>query len=110
MGRQRRRHVQNVVAARGGFTPAGVTGEIGREQRQALARLDTRLPEHGAHVRLAIEAAHRGAHLMARGQELRDAMAADKAGSAGHQHKAHDYFHRAEKLPAMPVYSSSTTI
>ncbi len=81
--------MQHVLAAGDGFRPARVVFEIGGDEGQAIARLGAAFLQHGAHVALALQAPHRGAHLMARGQELQDAMAADEARPAGHQNCAH---------------------
>ena len=81
--------MQHVVAAGNGLRPARVVFEIGGHERQAIAHLGAADLEHGAHLGLALQASHRGAHLMPRIQKLDNAMTADKSRSARHQNCAH---------------------
>ncbi len=81
-------HVQHVLTAGDGFRPARVVFEIGGDEGQAMARVGAAFLQHGAHVGLALQAAYRGTHLMASGQELQDGMAANEARSAGNQNCA----------------------
>ncbi len=62
-GRQRRCHVQHVVAASDSLRPAGVVFQIGDEEGETVARFRsaTRL-QHGADIGFALERADRGAH------------------------------------------------
>ena len=87
--RKRRRHVEHVVAAGDRLGPARIVFEIGGDEGQAIARLGASLLQHGAHVTGAIQVPHRGAHLVARLQELQDAVAADEPRAAGNQNGAH---------------------
>ncbi len=86
---KRRRHVQHVFAAGDGLRPTRVVFEIGGKESQTFARFGAARLQHGAHVVLALQAPNRGTHLMARGQELQDAVGADKTGAAGNQNCAH---------------------
>jgi hypothetical protein len=81
--------MQYEFAASGGLRPAGIAFEIGGGERQAIAWLGATLAQHCAHVAFALQVAHGRAHLMARGEKLQDAMAADKARPAGDQNHAH---------------------
>ena len=81
--------MQDVFTAGDRSRPAGVAFEISGNERQAITRLGAALPQQCAHVALAPEIADRGAHLMAGGQKLQDAMAADEARPAGDQNCAH---------------------
>jgi hypothetical protein len=76
--------VQHVVATRNRFAPAGILFKLGGKELQAIARLCPALLQHGAHVGLTIQTAHGGADLVARREQLHDAIAADEARSAGH--------------------------
>src|SRR5271166_2894582 len=78
-------HVENVFAAGDGFWPPSIVFEIGGDEGQAIARHGAAFLQHGAHLALALQVPHRGAYLMADGQELQDGMAADEARPAGHQ-------------------------
>jgi hypothetical protein len=91
--RKRRRHVQHVVAAGGRLRPARIACQIGGDEGQTIARFGAALPEHGAHLALAPKVAHGGPHPMARGQELKDGVAADEARTAGYQDYAHPPSH-----------------
>jgi hypothetical protein len=86
--RKRRRHVQHKVAAGDSLRPARVVFEIGGDEVQTIAWLGAAFLQHGAHAALALQTSDRGAHPMARGQELHDGMAADEARPAGHQNCA----------------------
>lgn len=77
--RQWRSYVQHVLAAGHRFRPAGIVLKIGDHEGQATIRFGAPLLQHGTHVALAFHAAHGGAHLMACGKQLQDAMAADEA-------------------------------
>ncbi len=81
--------MQHVVAAGDGFGPAGVFLEIGGDEAQAIAGISTGFLEGGAHAAFAIHTPYGRAHLMARGQELEDRVAADEARAAGDQDFAH---------------------
>ncbi len=81
--REWRGHVQHEVATGRGFGPAGVGGEVGGEERQALAGVGARGLQHGAHLGLALERAHRGAHAVAGREQLQDAVRGDEARAAG---------------------------
>jgi hypothetical protein len=81
--------MQHALAAVNGLCPARVADEIGGDEGQAVGRFGSTLLEQGANVTLALQAPDRRAHLMARRQELQDAMAADEARTAGHQNGAH---------------------
>ena len=70
MRRQRRRHVQGVVATLHRFGPARVIFKFGRET-QPLARLGAALVEQSAHLGLTLEVAHRGADHMAGAKNCR---------------------------------------
>lgn len=72
-------HVKNVFAAGDGFWPPLILPEIGGDERQAIARHGAAFLQHGAYLALALQAPHRGAYLMAGGQELHDGMTTDKA-------------------------------
>src|SRR5262249_20189079 len=62
------------------------------------------LLQHGAYVSLSPRAPHRGAHLMARGQKLQDAVAADETRPAGHEDGGHRaLFYRASTGSCEPL-------
>src|SRR6185437_6633530 len=69
--------------------PALVALEVGLGEAEPRARFGAALLQHGANRDLALQAAHRGAHLVARRQQLQDAVAADETTSARHQYLAH---------------------
>ena len=83
--RQGRCHVQHIFATRHGLRPARVAAKISGDEGQAITRRGAAFLQQRAQVALALQAAHGGAHLMARGQQLQDAMAADEARPAGDQ-------------------------
>ena len=96
--RERRRHVQDVVAPGDRLGPAAVGGQIGGGERQPLARLDAARPHGGAHLVGAGQAAHGGAHLVPRAEQLHHAMTGDEARAAGHQHLAHGSARRSSMM------------
>ena len=71
--------MQHIVAAGDGFRPARVVCEIGGYERQAIAGFSSAHFQHRAYVAFALQVSYRGADLMARGEELQNGMAADKA-------------------------------
>ncbi len=77
--------MENVFAAGDGCWPPLIAFQIGGDERQAIGRNRAAFLQHGAHLPLTRQVPHRGAYLMAGGQELHDAMAADEARPAGHQ-------------------------
>jgi hypothetical protein len=80
--------MQHVVAARNRLRPAGVIFEIGCEKRQGFARSGAAFLQHGAHVGLALRIPDGRTYLMARSQQVQDAVAADKARASGNQNRA----------------------
>jgi hypothetical protein len=86
---KRRGDVQHVLAALDRLGPSGVVLEIRSEEGQTAAGLGATLLQKRAHVVLTLEVSYRRAHLMARGQELQDGVAADEARAAGYQNCAH---------------------
>ncbi len=84
--------MQHVVATRGGFRPARIVFEIRGEKTQAASRVRAGAPKHGANVGFAFEIAHCGAHVMARVEKLKQAMARDEAGAARDQDGAQEFF------------------
>ena len=70
--------MQNVFATGDGLRPACVVFQIGGEEGQAIAWVRAAFFQHGADVGFALQASHRGAHLMAGGEKLQDAMATDE--------------------------------
>ena len=67
-----------ILTAGNGFRPPSIIFEISRDERQTIARFSAAFPQHGAHVRFPLQVPNRGPYLMTRGQELQDAMTADK--------------------------------
>jgi hypothetical protein len=83
--------VQYTFAAGDGFRPASIGFEISSDEGQAIARLGPAFPQHGAHRILAVQISNRGAHVMARGQQLQNGMAANETGASGNQNCAHRF-------------------
>ena len=75
--------MQDVVATGDGLSPAGVVFKIGGEKGQAAANVRARGFESGPDVGLALEISYGSADLMARGEELENAVAADESGASG---------------------------
>ena len=70
--------MQNLLTPGNGLRPRPIILEISRDERQAIAWFSATFPQHGSHVRFPLQVPNRGPHLMPRGQELQDAMTADK--------------------------------
>ena len=69
---------------------ASVPLEIGGHEREPLAHVEgAAARQHGPHLGFAGEVADARTHIMSGRQQLDQAVAADEAGSAGHQHAAH---------------------
>ena len=81
--------MQHVFASDNSFAPASIPFEIGSKEGQPIPRVHAGHFEHPAHVRLAIEASHSRSDLVARSQQLSDAIAADKPGPASYENRAH---------------------
>ena len=76
--------MEDVVAALDGFRPALVAGQVRREHRQAIARVDLGT-DRRSHLGLAGKAANRRPHRVALAQQLDHAPATEEAGAAGDQ-------------------------
>ena len=67
--------------------PAVVAGQVGGRERQPIGVLHPALLQHRAHVAFARQIAHGRTDLVPGGQELHDAVTADKARPAGRKAK-----------------------
>jgi hypothetical protein len=56
--------MKDAAAARDSVRPTGIGGEVGGHHGQAVARVDTRPLDRGAHIRLAGDVPNGGAHIV----------------------------------------------
>ena len=71
--------MQHEIAAGHRLRPAGIGLQVGGGERQRVAGFSSANFQHRAYVAFALQVSYRGADLMARGEELQNGMAADKA-------------------------------
>lgn len=89
MWRHRRSHVEHILAAVHSLRPPRIGFEIRGDKRHAIARLGPTFPQHGADLTFAMQISNCRPHLMTRGEQLQDRMAADETRASRDQNSAH---------------------